>query len=324
MNKTIKFSPVQLGFLSFFLSQSFIFFNASSKILKYSMQDTWISLIIGFVISLLILILYLKFLNKYNNMNIFEINISKFGKVIGNLISIIECLFVLASISYILAKLCNFLTFNFIRQMPIFILALVFLLLVIYTVYKGIETICRTSQILAFISLIILIICISLLINYMDFSNFKPIFETGFTSILKGSFVYIINSIVHLFLIGIIPKNSITHENYYNKSIIIGHTVSFIVTFIVLNSSILVLSSNVATIFNYPEYVMINQISIFHFIERLENIFSIMFIFNVFVFCCMGIYFIDKYVSVKIKNKKTNKVILTLLVVMLILTLFIQ
>ncbi len=324
MKKNIKFSPVQLGFLAFFLSQSFIFFHSSSLILKNAKQDTWISLIIGFLISLFLLKLYLKTFNKNNNINIFEFNTQKFGKTIGNILNIILCLIVLMSISFILNKMCIFLTLNFIREIPIFILALTFLLLTIYTVNKGIETICRTSQILGFIGLIIFATCISLLINYMDISNIEPIFETGTSNILKGSLIYTLSSLLPLFILTMIPRDSITHEKYYDKGIILGYIVSFIITFIILNSSILVLSSNVSIIFNYPEYVMINQISIFHFIERLENIFASIFIFNIFIFISLGIYFVKTFISTNVKNEKTNKTILVLLVILLTLSLFIR
>lgn len=320
MKKDIKVSPLQVGILAFFLSQVFFFPIVSSFLFKNSKQDIWISLLIGFVVGICLILLFLKLQGKMKGMDILSYNTYKFGKILGNIFNFVLSLVVLFIIVLIFSKLCIFLNINYLNEIPIFIIGICFLLVSIYAVKRGLEAICRTSQILAIISIVTFILAFSLLIYYIDFSNIKPIFETSITNIFKSSLLYSIFSIVPLFLILIIPKNNITYTKSYSKSIIISYIISFIMTFIILVTTVLVLGGNLITIFEYPEYIALKQIQFFHFVERLENIFSIIWIFNVFVVITLGIYFINEFFKkISKQNEKANNFVLVLLALVIVL-----
>ena len=320
MTNKIKISSLQIGILTFFLSQVAFFPVVSPILFKMSKQAIWLSVIIGFLIGLLIIKLFLYIQNKKQHMTIFEYSTYKLGNIIGNIVNILLCLAVLFMITLIFSKFCIFLNVNLIPDVPILALELYMLLVAIYAVNKGFETISRTSQILALLSVLLFIIGFSLLIYYINIDNIKPILESSISNIFKSSIVYSFSSVIPVFLLLTIPKTEVTNVKNYNKSVIFWYICSSIMTFIILLITILVLGNNLTIIFEYPEYIALKQIQFFHFVERLENFISIIWLFNVFVFITLGIYFIDEFLKFRFKiNDRKNKFILGLLVVIILL-----
>ena len=320
MGKKIKISSLQIGILTFFLSQVSFFPVVSSILFKTSKPAIWLSVIIGFLIGLLIIKLFLFIQNKKQNMTIFEYNVDKLGNIFGNIINIILCLVVLFIITFIFSKFCIFLNINFLPEIPILALGLFMLLVSIYAVNKGFEAISRTSQILALLSILLFIIGFSLLIYYINLDNIKPILEPGISNIFKSSLIYSFSSVIPVFLLLAIPKTEVTNIENYNKSVIFWYIISSIITLIILFITILVLGNNLIVIFEYPEYIALKQIQFFHFVERLENFISIVWLFNIFIFITLGIYFINEFLKFKFKlNNKKNRFILVLLVIIILL-----
>ena len=320
MDNNTKISSLQISIFVFFLSQVSFFPVISHILFKTTKQDTWISVIIGCVIGFIFIKLFLFLQQKKKDMSIFEYCVYKLGNIFGNTINIFLCFITLFIITIIFSKFCVFLNVNFLNEIPTLALGLFLLLVSIYAVNKGFETISRTAQLLAILSLILFVLGFVLLIYYTDVNNIKPIFNSGISNITKSSLLYSLSSIIPIFLLLVVPKTEVTNIKNYNKSVLLGYIISTVMTFLIFLITILVLGSNLAIIFEYPEYIALKQIQFFHFVERLENFISIIWIFNVFVFTTFGIYFIDEFLKFKfnISNKK-NKFVLLLILVIIIL-----
>ena len=320
MDNNTKISSLQISILVFFLSQVSFFPVISHILFKTTKQDTWISVIIGCVIGFIFIKLFLFLQQKKKDMSIFEYCVHKLGNIFGNTINIFLCFITLFIITIIFSKFCVFLNVNFLNEIPTLALGLFLLLVSIYAVNKGFETISRTAQLLAILSLILFVLGFVLLIYYTDVNNIKPIFNSGISNITKSSLLYSLSSIIPIFLLLVVPKTEVTNINNYNKSVILGYIISSVMTFLIFLITILVLGSNLVIVFEYPEYIALKQIQFFHFVERLENFISIIWIFNVFVFTTFGIYFIDEFLKFKfnISNKKSKFVLLLILVIIIL------
>ena len=320
MEKKIKISSLQISILTFFLSQVAFFPVISQILFDISKQDIWISTILGIVIGFVIIKLFLTIQTKKKEMTIFEYCVHRTGRVFGNVINILLCLTVLFIITLVFSKFCIFLNINYLPELPILVLGLFLLIVSIYAVSKGFETISRTSQLLAILSIIIFIIGFVLLIYYTDINNIKPILSSGVSNIVKSSLIYSLSSVIPVFLLLATTKTEVTNIDNYNKSVILGYIISSIITFLILIITILVLGSNLSIAFEYPEYIALKQIQFFHFVERLENFFSIIWIFNVFILLTMGIYFIDEFIrfNFKVNNRKNNFILVLILVIILL------
>ena len=320
MEKKIKISSLQVGMLTFFLSQVSFFPVISKILLKTSKQDIWISVILGSIIGFIIIKLFLILQENKKEMTIFQYLVYKLGNIFGNIFNILLCIIVLLIIIIIFSRFCIFLNINYLPEFPILVLGIFLLIVSIYAVSKGLETIVRTSQLLVMISIILFIIGFVLLIYYTNINNIKPILSSGVPNIMKSALIYALSSVIPVFLLLGIPKTEVTNINNYNKSVTLGYIAASIMTFLILIITILVLGSNLSMVFEYPEYIALKQINFFHFIERLENLISTIWLFNVFIFLICGIYFIDEFIKYKFKvDNKKNKFILILILVIILL-----
>ena len=318
MEKKFKISPLQIGIVTFFLSQV-TFFPLISKILyKNTHQDIWISSIIGFLIGILILKLFLKFQDKLDKKNILEYNLYKYGKIFGNIINLVITSIVITIMVLLLSRFCIFLSVNYLPNVPILIIEITFILLVIYSIKKGIEPIFRTSEILGIFSILLFISSIMLNTYNFNYNNIFPIFEHKISTILLSSIYYGLSSVIPIFLLSIFPKNIVSKKEKYDKSILIGYIISSIFTFTILITTLLVLGKQLIISFEYPEFIAFKQIQYFYFLERLELLFSIIWIFNIFIFSVFSVYFIYKYIKTNFKIKN-NIFILSLISIIIIL-----
>ena len=309
MKDTKKISSLQIGVLTFLLSKASLF-PITQNLIKISKQNIWIPLILGTFISIFLILMYIYITKFDKTLNIIELNLKIFGKFFGNFINLIIVLGVIISGTIILLNISTFIFTNYSVGIPITIVSILFLIVCTYCSIKGIETICRTSQILCIFSLILFIISLISLIYYIDINNFKPLFHISINKILSSTYNYILFSVTPIFILSIIPHKIIIKDENYTKSIILGYICSLIIMFLTLFSTIGVLGS-ITDIFEYPIYIVLKQIEYFHFFERVENILSIGWIFETFVFIAIILYFLKIYISTifKIYKKKNNNFI---------------
>jgi len=318
--KNIKISSLQLGIIVFFLCQALFFPLASHPLYKNVEQEIWICSIIGTGIGFVIIKLFLLLQAKLQDKNILEYNIYKFGKLLGNIINFITVFMIIITMVSLFSKFCIFINVNYLPNMPLLIIQITFILVIIYAIKKGIESIFRSAQIFSIISIILLISAFTLNAYNFNINNIFPILEHKVSNILLSSLYYALISTLPIFLLSIFPNNIVLKKEQYNKSIILGYLFSSIVTIIIFITTLLVLGKHLIVSFEYPEFIAFKQIQYFYFIERLEIIFSSIWIFNVFVFCIISLYFVYKYLKFTFNVKNTNFILILLSIIIILLS----
>ena len=119
--------------------------------------------------------------------------------------------------------------------------------------------------------------------------------------------------VFQLILLLSIPKNNILNNKKFAKSILITYFLVYIIAALVIFIIISVLGSNLALIYQYPEFHVLKRISFGGFIERVESTLSLRWIFYMFTIVVFGLYFIKNYISVtfNIKDKVKIKIIIS-------------
>lgn len=311
-----KISPIQYSALIVFLSNSFFIGIGMPNILKISKNDSYISIIIGYIISIPLLLL-ISYMNKHNT-NIFNILNKYFNKFFKKIIEIIFIIFVLFSLITILNDFINFANLKYLFETSNVFIAIIFVLPMIYIISKNIESIGRASLVLFSIIIIIHIINSSALIKYVDIENLKPILQTNFKDIILSAFYYVIYSILPIIFLSAIPKN----DDYkkYNKSLFIGYTISFIFIFSIIFYITTVYNYKYITLFSYPAYFTIKKIE-YGFISHAENILSFEFIINYFFTTMVLMYILFYYFKNIIHTNKTINKIINIIIILLVIIL---
>ena len=313
MNKN-KINSLQLGSLILCPILSASLGIGLYNAIQIAKVDSYIGIFISSILGIIPLLLIIYISKFEEDKNIIEkINIL-YGKYIGTFINfiIVSILFVIGIT--ILFGICNFIVTQFLANTPIMYVGIMFGIVCVYSVSKGIETISRTQFIFTFIITIIFIILATSLYPEFDKSNLKPFFEYGINSPLKVGILNLFTNIIPIFIILIIPKGNICDKEKYTKFVIIFYIISILFILLISIFTIGVLGQYLASFYQYPEYILLKKVNLFGFIDRIENILSIGWILSTYATLTLIIYYISNFIKKNDKSKLSPLIITSLII----------
>lgn len=281
--------------------------------IKIASVDSYFSVFLSYLIGFLPLLLFLIIFNYRKDLNIKEKIEYLFGKILGTIINYsINILILIIGIT-LLYGITNFAISQFLAETPLLVLMLLLGIILIYNVSNGIETISRVCIIFLFIICILTIISTTGIIPHFESSNIKPFLENGIIPPLKGSIALTLTNIIPIFILLIVPKNKVRDNKKTNKSLIIFYTLAFIFTFLAMLLTIGSLGIYLCDIYQYPEYTVLKKISLFNFLDRIENFIYTKWILSSFSALSLIIYYLKTSI-----NKNSKKILPTIIVITMI------
>lgn len=274
MNKNISYTAI----IYFLLRASFIGISFSI-LLETSKQDSWIVIILSYIIGLIPLLL-VEYIAKYKSDKSFVEKIKLIFPKTNKFIIFIMLLgfFGITIINF--CNLANLITSQFLSKTPNIVILISFIIPIILLVSKDNKIIARVSLILFYMALILFISCVLGLITKFKFSNFQPVMTNP---IIKSIYPYIGFHIMPLFLILFFPNNEII------PSLKKGYFISAITLFLTFITIIGILGVELCLIYQYPEFHILKRSYEGVLTVRLENIFAIQCIFDIFIFCVVAL-----------------------------------
>ena len=265
-----KINSFMLSTIIFQINLAILFGIINSYILNTSNTSTIISLPLGFLISIILSLIPLKLFNTKGNLFITEKNKIAYGKlsIVINIIYILTSLTLYILITY---RLTSFLTSQYLIETNKVFLLIPTLLITYYMSNKGIEAITRLSQISFFICISIFLFDAFGLLQHINFENYLPIINTSKTNILKSTLMFSIFSSIPFTFINITKKENLSDKNNFNKHYHLMHIISFMVISLAILITLGVYGIHVVNLFDYPLYTVLKQISLFDFLESIEN-----------------------------------------------------
>lgn len=259
-----KITNLEYQCLAYLLSFPLFMGIGISKTIRDVGSDVWISMITGTVLGLFIIFLFKKLPNKSN----------KYCSLIVN------TTFILLG-TLIFNKLVGSI---YLSKTPNLIIMIPGYALIIYTVYKGKETLFKTSSILIIVFMLLFLFAALILTPSINIDYFLPI--------KTNSFVKIILSGVDIALLSTTPlvllpnaKEKLNYKSYLLASVTI---------FIIIVCTLANLGVDIAKIYRYPEYMVFKKISLLKSIENIENV--------LFMIWIITIYNITSLASINIKE----------------------
>lgn len=301
--------------LATFMGRALFIGIGLQTILEISKYDSWLTIIIGFIIGF-IPILLICYMNK-KNINLFELINTIFNKFIAKIINFIIILFLLFTLIVLTNDFINFTNIKYLFETSNYVIAILFFIPALFLVHKGIETIGRSGLFLFFIStFIVLIICLALL-GDIDITNIKPFLSKGIFPLLKGALYFIVYTTIPILFLSIVPKSDESYKKY-NKRLIIGYIISSISLFLTMFFITTIYNYEYISLFSYPEYFTLKKID-YGFISNVENILSFYFILDYFFSMVILLYSIFYYLSkeLQLKNNKLKitSIIITIFII---------
>lgn len=297
----------------------------STFVLETSKNDTFISLIIGFILSLIIFKLFVNFFNKKTDLTI----IGKNKLVYGKFSYVINIIFIAVSLSlYIFQtyRLTSFLSSQYLINTPKIFLHLLIILTTFYIANKDIETITRVSIISLFLAIVIYMFDAFSLVGYVKIDNYLPILNTSYKNILSSSIVFAAYFSGPSLYINSIKKDQITDKEKFNKVFYALFTLSFILLLLATLITVGNYGIELTNMFDYPLYTVLKKINILSFIDSVENISIMLWILYIINSSNMILYSAINSVkeTFNLKNNKYSIIILLLLSVLIPYILFMK
>lgn len=270
MNKSISYTAV----IYFLLRASFIGISFSI-LLDNSKQDSWIVIILSYLIGIIPLLL-IEYIAKYRSDKSFldktKLLFPKANKIIKLFMFI--TFFFIATINF--CNLANLITSQFLSKTPNLIILISFAVPIIMLVSKSNKIIARVSLILFYFAILLFISCVLGLITKFELNNFKPIMTNPLS---KSIYSYIGFHVMPLFLVLFFPNDKII------SSLKKGYFISSITLFLTFITIIGILGVELCQIYQYPEFHILKRSYEGILTVRLENIFAVQCIFDIFIFC---------------------------------------
>ncbi|MBA9042205.1 spore germination protein KB [Bacillus aryabhattai] len=154
-------------------------------------QDAWLAILLGMVFSFVLLLVYHRLYTYYPDLLPTEHMQKILGKAIGSVLAFLYISYFIYDVARVLRDIGEMLlTFSY-SDTPLFIANALLILVIIYTVQKGIEVVARSGE-LFFIFMYVLAVTGFLLIvcsGLIDFKNLQPVLEDGILPVLKVVFI---------------------------------------------------------------------------------------------------------------------------------------
>lgn len=319
MNKE-KLTSLQFSCLVSFPLLALFSGIGTHNIVKIAEVDSYISVLLSYLIGIIPLLLFIFIFNYKQELDIKDKINYLFGKYLGTIINYIINILVLGIGIILIYNISNFAISQFLAETPLLIFMLLLGLILIYNVSLGIENISRVAIIFFAIICLLTIISTTGVLPDFETSNIKPVLEHGLINPLKGSLSLTLTNVIPIFLLLIIPKNLIKENKNANKHIFIFYTIAFL---FMASAIILTLGSlgiYLCDLYQYPEYTVLKKISLFGFLDRVENFIYIKWILNSIICLTLIIYYIQR--STKKTSTKLVPTIITALIIFLSLYIF--
>ena len=255
-----KISILQYNAMAFLLPITMFFGIGLSNIVTISKESFWISIIIGIILGSLIILGFTKIFNKNQNDSL--VNSNKLKSVGYIIISII---FIYIGISI----LTNFIISIYLTEINPILISLPLLLLILYATSKEKEVIARVLVIVTVLSMLFALGIILNLTPAFKITNYLPLFNVKFSSILMQGISFAIYSSSPLILMGLYAPNEV--DGYKNNSLLKIYLVSCLMITIIFSLTVGVMGVNMTSLYRYPAYIVLKRISFFRFVNNLEN-----------------------------------------------------
>lgn len=192
-------------------------------------------------------------------------------------------------------------------QTPPILIMISFILLGIYGANKGITNIARTSFIIGWISLVMIILATLGLISVIRLNNLLPFLKEDFMSIINGICIFTSTSLLpNLMLINY--KGDLEFKDI-SKGYIIGCLSTILFMFLIIS----IFGYDLSKLVRFPEYLILKKINIGGFTN----------IENVLVMELIATLLISGMTAIKVLKDNTNKYLYYIILIILMIGMYI-
>ncbi|MCM3654701.1 GerAB/ArcD/ProY family transporter [Metabacillus litoralis] len=298
-----KISVIQL------FAMMFLFEMGTAVVLSYGIEakkDAWLAILLGMGGGMVLFSVYYFLFRQYPNLPLTGVARKIFGKYLGWMIGLLYILLFLYIAARNVREISDLLVSSTMTETPLLAIALLFVLVICYVLYLGIEVLARTAEVF-----IVILFLFGLTGNFlvfasanMDFHNLQPFLENGWKPIVTTTFPKIIvfpfgEMIVFTMLLPYLNQSGLVKKVWLSALISSGLVLSWTTSL-----NITVLGIEAVEKSTFPLLSTIGKINLLDFIQRLDVL--VVFTMLITVFFKTSIYLYGAVIGMvdlfKLKN----------------------
>ncbi|MCY6484136.1 GerAB/ArcD/ProY family transporter [Clostridium aestuarii] len=288
-------------------------------------QDAWIAMIIYSLSGIILQLLYISLYNSYKEDTLITYLPKIYGKFLGNVFGILYILYFTYIGSRVVRDFLELINITGFKYTPMWVIGATFMVVTIYGVSRGVETIASVSQafFIAIISLPLLVgVLLILSEDVFRISNLKPILQDGIIEVIKNGWPLIFfpygETIVFTMFYPYINEQTKIKKVAVGSIIFEGIILSFVNILFICG-----LGVDLTVISICPFFQVVQRISVFEFLTRLDIIFVIILIIGGFFKITILMYaaVLGTVQITKIKNIKVFSLIFGMIIFILSLVI---
>lgn len=181
-----EISSGQMAKLLFLFSLGSAVIILPTAIIAVARQDAWMSALLSIPCQYAALYIYLLLSERFPRLSLVQYSERLLGAWGGKLVALTYLFFFLIVGSFVLTNIADFVGLSVLPMTPQWFINVTFMLVVIYGVFLGLETLARTGEILFVWSLFINFIMVIVLLDQFDTERLEPLLYGGWNWPMKG------------------------------------------------------------------------------------------------------------------------------------------
>lgn len=277
-----KITSRQFTILVFCVTIGDLVLNLSSLIAYESRQDAWLACLLGCILGLSFVLLYSAIAKRSGRLPFFTFTERVLGRWLGIMFSLSMLLFLFLTMSGFVREVSVFMVVHMLPGTPVQVTKLMFLIVIVIAARLGIEAFTRSAELFFAAFVLLFIFLVLSLIPSFELQYYEPVLASGPKPIIRGVMqtTLLVFSELYVFL-KIIPH--VLNKHKVKPNFIIGAALGGLVLVILTFLCIIVLGAEATARNLYPVYFLARKINVGNFIQRMEVIFTFMWIITTFV-----------------------------------------
>ncbi|ASN06426.1 GerAB/ArcD/ProY family transporter [Virgibacillus necropolis] len=286
-------------------------------------SDGWIALLAGGIISVIIMWLLAKFVIGFPNQSLFTYSSTILSKPVAVVISLLFAVIFINVTAFEVRKIADISKQYLFDQTPVEVIALSFLLIVVYAVSGSRVGLFRLNMMFLPIILFITLVVFVFNIGGFDANQLLPMFETDIPGYLKGlqtGTLSYVGFVIVLFYVGLVENPKKTP-----KMAAIGMSIPIVLYLLLFITCIGVFGHAVTSNLLYPTIELAKNVVIpGGFFERFESVFFVVWIMAIFNTTSMALDIAVMSLNSIFKHTKKVKIIFLLAPIVYSISMFPQ
>ena len=278
----MKISGSQIFWLMFSMEFGMTALLTMTPALSEAKQDAWISLTIAGMVALGITFLAIQLSRLFPNQTLVSVSQTILGKWLGKIVIIPYFVMWYSIMSVVLRQFADFTLTILLHTTPLWVPILFMIIVMVYVTHQGgIEGIGRTSEVLGPIILVSIAAILLLNIPSLDLSRMMPIyFDSGWLAILKGSLaptLFLGESVMLTMLAPFLNQPDRISRALW------GVSAASLLLVMSMLAVTMIFGASLSGKMWYPFFEMTRFISVMEFIQNIDIVIVVVWIFSVFV-----------------------------------------